>query len=142
MWQKAHNPYKTVSEEELEEELRAAGDIPDKPDFDSQMEEEYGGKVHGKSLAVVMTDAGVLPITEYTDIFTTFELWRGHTNFDVTHEISQLIEESEGVEVLHILTRYRFMIGVAALFQPREVFTAINDKICGHFTERNSPTPA
>ena len=40
------------------------------------------------------------------------------------------IEKIEGIEVLDILTRYRFRVGIAKLFRDREVMSAIQEVIC------------
>ena len=45
-----------------------------------------------------------------------FDCWIGHTNFEITYPIQDSIEKIEGVEMLVILSRYRFLIGIGKLF--------------------------
>jgi len=52
-------------------------------------------------------------------------MWMGHTNFTITPDIVDAVKELPGIEVLQIMTRYRFIIGVGELFDIREVRTSI-----------------
>jgi len=45
-----------------------------------------------------------------------FDCWLGYTNFEITNQIKAEIEKSEGVELLAILSRYRFFVGIGKLF--------------------------
>ena len=58
-----------------------------------------------------------------------FKFWIGHTNFDITPKVSDIIEKIEGVEVLNIYTRYRFRIGIGHCFKDRNVMSFIQEKI-------------
>ena len=59
-----------------------------------------------------------------------FNFWTGHTNFSITPDVAVKIEKIEGIEVLDILTRYRFRIGIAKLFRDRNVMNKIQDIVC------------
>lgn len=79
-------------------------------------------------IKVIMTPIGMLP----ADVLATsdkFNFWIGHTNFDITTGVANTIEQSSGVEVLDILTRYRFRIAVGKIFTDREVMKQINDNV-------------
>jgi hypothetical protein len=56
-------------------------------------------------------------------------MWMAHTNFSITDEILNSIEEVPGVEVLQPMTRYRFIIGIGELFDIREVRTMIEEML-------------
>lgn len=62
----------------------------------------------------------VVPISpqliEEISILSSYECWIGHTNFDITQDIKNTLDEIEGVEMLRILSRYRFFIGLGKLF--------------------------
>jgi hypothetical protein len=45
-----------------------------------------------------------------------FNCWFGHTNFDITKSVAKKLDEIEGVELLKVITRYRFLIGVGKAF--------------------------
>ena len=44
--------------------------------------------------------------------------WTGYTNFDITKDTLQAIEEIEGVEALKILGRYTLFVGIGKMFDP------------------------
>ena len=58
-----------------------------------------------------------------------FKFWIGHTNFDITSQVSDIIEKTEGVEVLNVYTRYRFRIGIGHCFKDRNVMSYIQEKV-------------
>ena len=77
--------------------------------------------------------APILPITnqliEDISMLSSFDCWIGHTNFDITHEIKNKLDKTPGVEVLKILSRYRFFIGVRKLFNFKNVRKDIEKNI-------------
>lgn len=72
---------------------------------------------------------GAVPVTEHCQIGKMFKLWVGHTNFNVTKRITQIIGKTPGVEALNILTPYRFRIGVGMAFKDSTVMTEIVNNI-------------
>ncbi len=60
---------------------------------------------------------------------THFSLWIGETNFNVTNRIRHAINRVDGVESLDIITRYRFRLGIARLYRPKEVKQAVGDVV-------------
>jgi len=82
-----------------------------------------------KEIKVIATPMGLMPYNELTAPGKIFNFWVGHTNFDITPNISKIMEESDGVEILDILTRYRFRIGIGKCFSDSETMKLINDKI-------------
>tara|TARA_Y100000385_G_C13016099_1_gene603917 strand:+ start:673 stop:1299 length:627 start_codon:yes stop_codon:yes gene_type:complete len=64
-----------------------------------------------------------------------WDCWICHTNFDITNEIVEIIEEVCGVEVLKIMGRYSFFIGVAKMFDIKEVRHDIESALCTYTEE-------
>jgi hypothetical protein len=64
-----------------------------------------------------------------------WDCWVGYTNFDVTKRISNLIEDTEGVEALRVLSRYSFFMGVGKLFDIKEVRRKIERQLCVYTEE-------
>ena len=62
------------------------------------------------------TPLGIFSIDDPLRPSKMFDCWIGHTNFDLTHETAMEIEEVPGVEAFKIMSRYRFFIGIAQLF--------------------------
>lgn len=78
---------------------------------------------------VIATPMGIIPYNEHTACSKIFNFWVGHTNFSITAKIAKIIEDSDGVEILDIFTRYRFRIGIGKLFEDKTVMKQINDNI-------------
>lgn len=54
-------------------------------------------------------------------VISTFDCWIGHTNFNLTNSIKDKLNKVDGVELLKIYSRYRFLIGVGHMFNFKEV---------------------
>ena len=52
---------------------------------------------------------------------TNFDCWIGHTNFNLTEQLKDQLDNIEGVEMLKIYSRYRFLVGVGRMFDFSEV---------------------
>lgn len=86
---------------------------------------------------IVITPMGILPYNEKTACDTVFNFWLGHTNFSISKSISDLLEETEGVETLDIFTRYRFRIGIGKAFKDSKVMRNINSITYEYINERH-----
>lgn len=77
--------------------------------------------------------APIVPLTsqiiEDISVLSSFDCWIGHTNFDITLNTKNILDKIQGVEVLKILSRYRFFIGVAKLFDFKEVRQEIEENL-------------
>ena len=62
-------------------------------------------------------------------MLSNYDCWIGHCNFDITEEIKNMLDETPGVEVLKIISRYRFFIGVGKMFEFADVRHYINKVI-------------
>ena len=52
---------------------------------------------------------------------TNFNCWVAHTNFNLTEYLKNELDSIEGVELLKIFSRYRFLVGVGKMFDFTEV---------------------
>lgn len=82
-----------------------------------------------QSVKVIATPMGIIPMNDNTASGKIFNFWVGHTNFDITKKIAQIIESIAGVETLDVFTRYRFRVAIGKAFNDSEVMRDINDKI-------------
>jgi len=61
---------------------------------------------------------------------SNFECWVAHTNFNLTEKIKNELDSIEGIEVLRVFSRYRFLVGVGRMFDFSDVRKKIEGKIC------------
>jgi len=94
----------------------------------------------GKIPALVTTPLGVYQMHDKMNILNQFECWMGYTNFDITPEVRDIIEKSPGVELLSILSRYRFFLGVGKLFEFPDVRKEIESQLCNEASPLNEET--
>lgn len=78
---------------------------------------------------VIVTPMGIIPLSENTIASKIFKFWSAHTNFTISQNVANLIEQIEGVETLDIHTRYRFRISIGKAFNDREVMSDINTRL-------------
>jgi hypothetical protein len=133
IWQKWNDPF--GGNEDDTESLDSASN--DEPSFANDDEEEINNDhelmnnfiKNPMAIKAIATPMGIIPITENTASGKIFNFWVGHTNFDITKKIADMIEITDGVETLDIFTRYRFRIAIGKAFNDSKVMRDINQKI-------------
>lgn len=80
---------------------------------------------------VMQTPFGVFRVDDSMNPFKRFEFWMGNTNFDLNNTVLKKFERINGIEVLIILTRYRFIVAVGKCFEFRDVRVDIERELCG-----------
>lgn len=68
-------------------------------------------------------------INNEISIVSNFECWLAHTNFQVTPAIKKQLNKTDGVELLKVCGRYRFLIGIGRLFKFSDVRTNIERQL-------------
>lgn len=139
MWEKWHDPFgqdlDQIKETDYDNEI---DDLPQKyikdPDTDQIFESE---PVKKKSVKVIASPMGLIPYNEHTACGKIFNFWIGHCNFDITNDLTKIIETTDGVEILDIFTRYRFRIGIGKCFGDGDTMTRIQNNIYGYLDEQN-----
>jgi len=137
IWQKWADPF--GDDDPLDQLVDGLdSDVPDEysnfTDIEHQDTEEEPGEKREiiksrKNIKVMATPMGIIPVTENTASGRIFNFWTGHTNFNITRRIVNLIEETDGVETLDIFTRYRFRISVGKAFDDSIVMRCINENV-------------
>jgi hypothetical protein len=69
----------------------------------------------------VRTPIGIYGQTETMSPSNMFDCWFCHTNFDLTEADKHALDMVDGVEVLRIVSRYRFFIGIGKMFSLTDV---------------------
>jgi len=94
-------------------------------------DDDYEEMEAKKSFPMAHTPFGFLPITENNKASNRFDFWVLHTNFDLTEDITDIVDSIPGVETAEVFTRYRMRIGFprSGLFNVGEVKKQIQDAI-------------
>jgi hypothetical protein len=130
IWQKWVDPFGLDDIEELEDFLEEEDKFLSYEDKEENKITENPLKSKTtKQIRVIATPMGIVPFNENTASGKIFNFWIGHTTFDITKNIADIIETTSGVETLDIFTRYRFRIAVGKAFSDSEVMRDINNKI-------------
>lgn len=78
----------------------------------------------------VVTPFGQYPLESKLKPSDRWDCWIGHTNFNITDEISLKIEKVEGVSALRVMDRYAFCVGIGKLFDIQTVRSEIEHLLC------------
>ena len=82
---------------------------------------------------LIYTPMGAYPEDSILKPSDRWDCWIAHTNFPITGNIANILNDDiDGIEVLKIMGKYSFFIGVAKLFDIRDVREKINEKICSY----------
>jgi len=113
--------------QKYEDLLQSQMDSPFLDSLYSQMTGDYDEEGGGSYEDQEKPDQGhfVIPINERLieniSLATNFDCWMGHTNFNITEEVTDRLSKTAGVEVLKICSRYRFFVGIGKMFDFSEV---------------------
>ena len=88
--------------------------------------------------SLVTTPMDMFQLHDKMNIMNQFDCWMGYTNFDITKSVEETIESTEGVELLSVMTRYRFFLGVGKMFSFSDVRRSIESKLCSSTLDQNT----
>ncbi len=112
---------------------------PGKSQYEDRENEEYGAAealIHLPKL--LDTPWGNMIHDDDLNPYREFEFWVGHTNFDITQEVFDVLNSAPGVEALQLISRYRFIIGVGKLFAFQDVRADLQSRLCGTSVDTNN----
>ena len=135
IWQKWFDPFG-----EDDSESKSSVDLPHDNDYeeeedDDDEEDNFDNANHlysKKPLRAIATPMGLIPYTENTASSKIFNFWVGHSNFDLSAGVVNIIEDTEGTETLDVFSRYRFRIAIGKAFDDAKVMKNINDRVYHH----------
>ena len=113
----------------IEEEAFNKSDLEDFEEGAEGIEDQLS--IFQKIPKLVTTPLGIYQLHDKMSPTKQFDCWTGHTNFDITDSVKEIIESDDGVELLVILSRYRFFVGIGKLFNFRSSRTNIESLLCG-----------
>lgn len=99
----------------------------EKDDYLEEEDEEYGVDISPK---LMTTPFGTFAIDDSMNPFKIFEFRLAHTNFDIDFQVVETLKKIPGIEILEILTRYQFIIGIGKMFDFRDVRIEIESLLC------------
>lgn len=130
VWEKWEDPF-AVSEDFIEyypEEDLTEEELEEYNQLVEEGAEHLQQKASTAQHKFIVTPFGIFS-PEKISIGQHFKFWIGHTNFDLSSKIVDIIEKTEGVEVLNIYTRYRFRVAIGESFSDRHIMSLINKRI-------------
>ncbi len=78
----------------------------------------------------IVSDSGILPINDKTLLSKNFNLWMMATNFSISANVAECVENCPGVECLNVYTKYRARVGFGELFNARDVQETLRILLC------------
>ena len=127
VWEKWNTPEEEYRESLLYQQEEPAEEI-DPEEMEEVLEEAYSQEIYIQNKLPMQL---VHSFIEQNKFQNSFEFWTLHTNFDLTDEVSDVIQSTAGVENFQKVTRYRAKIGLtkAGLFDNRKVKRDIQENI-------------
>lgn len=124
----------------LEEESLNNDHQLDEEEYIDNDDESIEGMTHLHPLMMlgmrnIETPLGVFNENSLLKPSSRWDCWIGHTNFDITKNILDAIENTPGVEALKAMGRYSFFIGIAKLFNIKDVRKEIEETLCSYTEE-------
>ena len=92
-------------------------------DYDNNLDDMYEDEeinIENPS-PVIVTAMGIMPIQPFNDLTKVFNFWLAETNFNITEDIVNEINNVDGIEILDVYTRYKFRVAIGNLFKFQEV---------------------
>jgi hypothetical protein len=128
IWQKWADPFGQEDIENEEHDPYVGEYSDEESDVDSSDDQPISPNAK-QAVRVIATPMGIIPMNDNTMSGKLFNFWIGHTNFNLSKKIVDIIETTEGIETLDIFTRYRFRISVGKAFDDSEVMRDVNKKV-------------
>lgn len=132
IWEKWVDAYDQSVEQEDQHIQSDEGSFATQEDEFSELETEG----FGKPIQTIMTPFGFLPLTEQSLASKYFKFWVGHTNFRITNRLLKLIQTTDGVETVDVLTPYRFRIAVGVCFSDRNTMSLVKSNLINSIKSR------
>lgn len=114
----------------FQDTLYSEAEMQDAGDF---TEEEIEELMRSQAAEPAPQENTLIPVDdkliENINLVANFDCWMGHTNFDITEDIKKELDNTEGVEVLKICSRYRFFVGIGKMFDFKDVRKIIEQSI-------------
>lgn len=91
--------------------------------------EESGSGVNG-----IFTPLGILQLSSNNTPISQWRIFLGRTNFDMTENEVMVLNEIDGIEMIHVFSRYTFIVAIGSMWNWSEVKIDIEHHLCGTHT--------
>lgn len=123
-WEHKHFPFERLDEDmnlvKNEFKIIPLENEDDEPDEDEEITVPM----------IMQTPFGMVAVDDTMNPYKNYEIRTGDTNFELTQQVCNDIEKTDGVEVFKKLSRYKFLIGIGKLFEFGEVRRDIEKRVC------------
>jgi hypothetical protein len=128
-WEVYRSPLEDNDEDEIEDVTPYDDGYHDEISIENMPKFKHPGK-H------IYTHFGIIPLPSNEDLQNNFNLFVMHTNFNINEEVKNKVETVDGVEIVHLFSRYRALIGIGkhSSFNSVQVRLDINKTLCGSET--------
>lgn len=140
IWEKWKDPLGYDDQEEVNLDPEDSNIYNDDIEDEDEIDHGHPAKIKKIKCQLISTPFGLIPVNENTASSEIFNFWTGHTNFAITQEISNIIEETDGVETLNVFTKYRFRIAVGKAFNDSAVMREINNNVYSYIDSDYVPS--
>lgn len=89
----------------------------------------------GSGNKILATPLGSISLDGSEETNKLFNIWIGHTNFDLTPQHYTAIEHVPGVEALQPISRYRFQVAIGYQFDDTETKKLVDTALLGSLSE-------
>lgn len=128
VWESVHN------EEPIDDDLDDMDDIEDhgftEDDVDWEaMKSMRNFKDFNEPQQLVQTPFGLYHVKDTFNPLKQFVWWMGHTNFNISPRVANVLNSIPGVEFIKIISRYRFLIAIGKAFDFSSVRAEIEESL-------------
>lgn len=89
-----------------------------------------------KQFQYIQTSQGVLPLVTGNVASLSFNLWIAHTNFRMSFDLKDFINNIEGIESFELISPYRWRFSIGKLFNEDSIKKLMEDKILTYMKDK------
>lgn len=105
--------------------------------YDVGLEGDYGEADIEREPFVMDESSMPIGVKDYFPHEKTYRFWLAKTNFSITKDIIDIIDNTDGIFSCENFHRYVVRLGVGDLFEPKQVFSSLNKQIFTYLKEQD-----
>ena len=124
VWEHVHS-----EEDKLKDEPLDNFDDDYMEDDDLERARMMQAMMMGEPEQLVQTPFGLFRVNDVFNPLKQYVWWIGHTNFNVSPKVGNILNDTPGVEWVKVISRYRFLIAVGKAFEFSDVRASIEESL-------------